>query len=231
MISFIRRYWKYLTCALIVLVTLILSVFYYQKNNSVSTPNVKKLSLVKEEKKESSTVFVDVKGAVNAPGVYEIDDEKRIIDAINLAGGLSDKADTVNLNLSKKLSDEMYIIVYTKDEVYNYKKNNENSSEVKCASLECVCPDTNNDACIVSDDRKTSDTKKEESIAVENKSVSINNATKEELMSVNGIGESKADAIIKYRQENGNFKTLEEIKNVSGIGDALYEKIKDSIVL
>lgn len=230
MISFIRRYWKYLTCALIVLVTLVLGIFYYQYNNSVSTPPVKKLSLTKE-KEEVNTVFVDVKGAVNAPGVYELDDGKRVIDVINLAGGLREDADTINLNLSKKLADEAYIVIYTKEEIYNYKKNNQSNSKIECASFECVCPDKNNDACIVNDDKKTSNAKKEESVTVENKSISINNATKEELMNLPGIGESRADAIIKYRQENGNFKTLEEIKNVSGIGDALYEKIKVNVVL
>ena len=61
--------------------------------------------------------------------------------------------------------------------------------------------------------------------------ISINTATKEELMKLDGIGESKAENIIKYREENGNFKTIEDIKNVSGIGDAAYEKIKDSITI
>ena len=59
----------------------------------------------------------------------------------------------------------------------------------------------------------------------------LNTATKEELMTLSGIGESKAEAIIKYREDNGTFKTIEEIKNVSGIGDAAFEKIKDSITV
>ena len=48
-------------------------------------------------------------------------------------------------------------------------------------------------------------------------------------MNLSGIGESKADAIINYRKENGNFKKIEDIKNVDGIGDAVYEKIKNNI--
>jgi competence protein ComEA len=226
MIHLIKRYWKFLICALVLLVMLFFCYFYYQKNNTVSTPIVKKLSLSKEEN-DSKTVFVDVKGAVNAPGVYELDEGKRVIDAINTAGGLTDAADTINLNLSKKLTDEMYIVVYTEDEIYNYKNNNDKTEEIICASFECVCPDTKNDACIVSDDSKNTSSKNEEKTG----KVSINSASKDELMSLSGIGDAKADAIIKYRDENGGFKAIEDIKNVSGIGDSVYEKIKDNITL
>ena len=61
--------------------------------------------------------------------------------------------------------------------------------------------------------------------------VNINTATKETLMSLKGIGESKADKIIEYRNTQGTFKTIDEIKNVSGIGDSVYEKIKDYITV
>ena len=61
--------------------------------------------------------------------------------------------------------------------------------------------------------------------------VNINTASKETLMTLNGIGESKAKLIIEYRETNGNFKTTDEIKNVKGIGEAIYEKIKDSITI
>ena len=82
---------------------------------------------------------------------------------------------------------------------------------------------------IVSSDKDTSfesDIKQEN-----NKLVNINSASKDELMTVSGIGESKANNIIEYRTTNGNFKSIEEIKNVSGIGDALFEKIKNSITV
>lgn len=228
MIYYFKRYWKLISLLIVVLITLIISLINYYFGEEKKED----VTIVKEdftEKKENNnlndikTVFVDVKGAVNQPGVYEIDEERRIIDAINLAGGLSDNADTINLNLSKKVKDEMYIVIYTKEEIYNYKLNNEIKNEpIVCASLECDCPDTSNDACI----QEESNFKDE----ITNK-ISINSASKEELMKLSGIGESKANAIISYREENGNFKSLDDIKKVSGIGESLYENIKDNITL
>ena len=111
----------------------------------------------------------------------------------------------------------MYIIIYTKNELYEYKA----SKEITCPSFECICPDTNNDACI----------KEDSSIAKEsNNLISISKASKEELMTLPSIGESKAENIINYRNKNG-FKTIEDIKNVEGIGESLFEKIKDKITL
>ena len=104
----------------------------------------------------------------------------------------------------------MTIIIYSKEEV--------SSDKEECL---CDCPLINNDACI-----KEEDTKVEE-----DNYVNINTCSKEELMSINGIGEAKAKAIIDYREKNGNFNTIEDIRNVSGIGDALFEKIKAYITV
>ena len=227
---YIRRYYKCILIIIGVVVFFLIGYFYYGNSDEVVTLNETKLTKEKKESEEKKgvneykTLFIDVKGSVNAPGVYEIDEGKRVIDAINLAGGLTENADTINLNLSKKLTDEMYIVVYSKDEIYNYKKNTDKpNEEIKCASVECVCPDVKNDACINKENNN------DETII--NDKVSINNASKEELMNLSGIGESKAEAIISYRNENGDFQNIEDIKNVSGIGDALFEKIKDNITI
>ncbi|MDU1685683.1 MAG: ComEA family DNA-binding protein, partial [Clostridium perfringens] len=63
----------------------------------------------------------------------------------------------------------------------------------------------------------------------ESSSININTASKETLMTLNGIGESKAQAIIDYRDEIGGFKSVDDITNVSGIGEKTLEKIKDKI--
>lgn len=65
----------------------------------------------------------------------------------------------------------------------------------------------------------------------ESKLININTGTKEELTNLPGIGESKAVAIVSYREENGNFKSIEDIKNVSGIGDSTFANIKDLITI
>lgn len=224
MIYYLKKYWKYLLTLILVLFLFAIIGYFKEKNDEISTKSIKKLSNVSKKTSNLKTLFVDVKGAVNAPGVYELEDGKRVIDAINLAGGFSDKADTINVNLSKRLTDEMFIVIYTKQEIYNYKKSNE-TSNINCASFECVCPDVKNDACIEKN-LKAENNKKEA-----NNKVSINNATKEDLMSLTGIGKSKANAIINYRNENGLFKQIEDIKNVSGIGDSVFEKIKNNITL
>lgn len=175
----------------------------------------------KEEKTEINKVIVDIKGEVNTPGVYELTSDDTVMKAIDKAGGLTKNSDTSNINLSKKLEDEMVIIVYSKTEI---EKMNEPKIE---------CPPCN-DACIQEEDEKAkldnNENKKDtnETITPSGK-ININEATSAELQTLDGIGEAKAKAIIDYREKNGNFKQIEDIKNVSGIGDSIYEKIKNNI--
>ena len=143
----------------------------------------------------------------------------RVIDVINIAGGLLKEADTSLINLSKIVKDEMVIKVYNKNEI---KKLDNKETIIKYIETEFNCEDKINDACI-NNDVNITETK------TENKKISINTATDSELDSLPGIGLSKAKDIINYRNNNGNFKTIEDIKNVSGIGDSLFEKIKDLI--
>ena len=149
--------------------------------------------------------------------------DSRVIDAINKAGGLLDTADNSIINLSKKITDEMVIIIYTKDEIG---KMLEGDMAIKIIEKECICPKLENDSCI--DNKVTNSSEKKENISFP---ISINKANKEELMNLPGIGESKANAIIKYRDENGNFDKIEDIINVSGIGELVFEKIKEYICL
>ena len=67
--------------------------------------------------------------------------------------------------------------------------------------------------------------------ALDSGKVDINRADSSQLTTISGIGPSKAEAIIAYRQENGPFKKTEDITKVSGIGDATYQKIKDKITV
>lgn len=158
-----------------------------------------------EPEKESSQMIIDIKGEVNSPGTYEFEENKRVIDAINKAGGLTKKADTEDINLSEKLTDEMLIIIPSKEE--KEKQEKEITSNSNNASTNESVSHT-----------QTSDGK-----------ISINTANISELTKLSGIGESKARSIIEYREKNGKFKTIEDIKKVSGIGNSTFDKIKDNI--
>lgn len=152
-----------------------------------------------EENPAPETVVVDVKGAVQAPGVYTMTVNSRIVDAIAQAGGITEAAEQNAVNLAQIVEDQMVIYVPELGE-----------EEVNLAHLTQEISGT-----------------EENSV----KTVNINTAEKEALMTLNGIGSSKADSILSYREENGNFQTIEEIKNVSGIGEATFENLKEVITV
>lgn len=172
---------------------------------------------------EDKIIRVDVKGAVKNPGVYEIASNSRINDVIEMAGGLKSNASTKYLNLSKKITDEMVINVYTNNQV-------KDMEIVPVVDDECVCPTEDITDCAGANVIISGSSNSESNDNTSNK-VSLNNASKEELMTLSGVGEAKAEAIIEYRTKNNGFKTLEELMNVSGIGEAAYNKIKEYITL
>lgn len=174
---------------------------------------------------ENEKFYIDVKGAVKTPGVYEVTDDLIINDVIELAGGFKSNAYTKNINLSKKISNEMVIYIYTKTE-YNNLKASEEPAEVTNNNYNITGNITNGES-IITPDTTTSSTSSTDATT----KVNINTATLEQLMTLSGIGESKAQAIIEYRTTIGLFNSIEDIKNISGIGDALFENIKDSITV
>ena len=161
----------------------------------------------------SNDIYIDIKGYVEKPGVYsfKVSDNARINDLILKAGGLKSEADTSLLNLSKKLEDEMTIIIYSKKEVNDYVKG-KNELQEKLSICETKLK---NNACITYEKPTSS-------------LININLASKEELMTLQGIGEAKANSIIKYRNNN-SFKQIEDLLNVEGIGESLFESIKKYI--
>ena len=229
--TFTYRHRKQIIIAILICLVVGGSAFYYY-HSSFNKKKDKKVTLVLNEKKETKAkeekveekqekiMFqVDIKGAVFAPGIYSIEEGSRIIDVIEKAGGLRDDADTTVLNLSKKVFDEMVIIVYTQGEVQNFKETKEMENYVNQKCQEGI-GELQNDACITENKQELTSSK-----------ISINQATKEELMTLSGVGEAKADAIIAYRDAHGGFKTLEELKEVEGIGDALFTTISENITL
>lgn len=194
------------------IVLLIISLIpFLLKDNEVSE-DISLNITTKETTLKIEKGYIDIKGSVINPGVYEFKENERVIDAIKKAGGLKKNANTDNINLSEKLKSEMVIYVYSNSEIKN------GNNALTCNTLcETKVIEVNN--CV------------EKSVNLNNDLININTASLKELQTLTGIGESKAENIIEYRNTNGNFKTIEEIKNISGIGDALFEKIKDKITV
>lgn len=177
-----------------------------------------------EENKESKVAkyYIDIKGFVKKPGVYEVTADNIVNDCIKLAGGLLKNADTTTINLSKKVSSEMVIYIPKKEEVI---KTTTNTTVTKDQEIP-------NDAVVSDNNKSNSSISKDNNTQTPNRPlVNINTAAIQELTTLSGIGDAKAQDIIDYRTLNGNFKTIEDIKNVSGIGEALYAKIKDYITV
>lgn len=148
---------------------------------------------------DSPFVMVDIKGAVQKPGVYQLPKDARVKDALAQAGGATKEADLRQLNLASKLQDEMAVYIPAAGEEIPP------SSSVSSISSS----GTSNDQPLVN----------------------INTANTDELQALNGIGPSKASAIVSYREENGLFQTVEDLGQVSGIGEKSLEKIKAQITV
>ncbi len=227
--KFIKKNLKWITIVFFFFLFIGIGALKYFLNRNATVPVVEE-PIVQEEKEEEikeeviATVFIDVKGAVVNPGVYEVEEGKKVIDAIHLAGGFTEQADTSLVNLAKKVTNEMVIIIYTQEEV---KKAQEKDSIAKVVDNQCICPTVKNDACLNTEEKKEN-SKKTETLG---EKVNINTASLEELQALPSIGEAKAKAIITYREEVGLFQQIEDIKEVTGIGDALYEKIKEHITV
>ena len=190
---------------------------------------------ISNSKSDNNYIYVDIKGAVNSPGVYSIENGKRVVDAINIAGGLREDSDTTLLNLSIKLTDQMVIIVYSK----NTDNNNEIIKQEFLEQSKKCSEEIKNDACIINNPETivVPDIVEKHNQVVNNDNnnqsskININMASLEELKTLPKIGNVKAKAIISYRETNGNFKSIDEIKNVKGIGDTLFESIKEHITI
>lgn len=151
-------------------------------------------------------IKVEIEGEIVNPGVYELENNKRIDDLINIAGGLTDNADkefiSKYINKSAKLSDE--------DKVYIPSKREVKESKINCKEIiiHNNTVDNNNN----------------------NSKININTASLQELMTLDGIGEVYAKRIIEYRN-NSKFSSIEEIKNVKGIGESRYKSMKNKIIV
>lgn len=219
--QFIEKYKTTITLSIIILILTALNLYMLFLLNTKDEEEIEPIIETKE-KEEIKHLKIDIKGEVVHPGLYEVTQDSRVMDVIEKAGGLTKNADTSLINLSKKVKDEMVILIYSKNEI---KKLKEEQKENKI-----TCP-TTNDACVGKEllETLTKNNKTQENKT--NQKISLNTASLEELQTLTGIGESKANAIIEYRNNEGKFEKIEDIQKVTGIGEALYEKIKDNITI
>lgn len=166
--------------------------------NAVNTTRVEETTTMMPQ-----NCYVDIKGEVLRPGVYEFSCESRIQEVIKKAGGFTEEADETKINLAQKISDQMQIIVpnlHSKQEEGvtegNYEKGNSSNTT----------PSNSKQG-----------------------TVNINTATLEELQTIKGIGKKKAEAILQYRKEHGAFRSKEDLLQVKGIGKKALEAIESQV--
>lgn len=166
--------------------------------NAVNTTRVEETTTIMPQ-----NCYVDIKGEVLRPGVYEFSCESRIQEVIKKAGGFTEEADETKINLAQKITDQMQMIVpnlHSKQEGGVTEGNSEKGN---------------------SSNTTPSDSKQG--------TVNINTATLEELQTIKGIGKKKAEAILQYRKEHGAFRTKEDLLQVKGIGKKALEAIESQV--
>lgn len=162
-------------------------------------------STVATTETSSAELFVDVKGAVNHGGMYRLKAGMRLMDAIELAGGFTAEADQTRMNFAKLLTDQEVIYV---------PKVGEDVPEQLAAPPDPTGSVTGGDQA-----------------ASEGGKINLNTADEKQLQELSGIGEKRAQDILKYREENGSFQAVEDLTKVSGIGEKTLENLKDSITI
>lgn len=169
---------------------------YSEEVNSITSES-------SSEIKSDSKMYVDIKGAVVKPGMYEVTPEMRILNVIELSGGLLKEADDKQINFSQRIEDQMVIYIPKEGE--------------EIAELQNIVAVTGTN---------------DKSVKGENEGkINLNQASKEELMTLNGIGEKKAEKIIEHREEKGSFESIEDLKKVNGFGEKTFESLRESITI
>ena len=166
---------------------------------------------------EAKPLVVHICGAVSAPGVYELPAGSRIIDAVEAGGGFLPEADQACCNLAEEIVDGCQIYIMTKSESCA------DGQTEKKAGIQ-----TSPDSDMQTTDRNV---RSNSTTALENGLVNLNTADVAALMTLPGIGESRAKAIISYREQHGAFAKIEDIMKISGIKQAAFSKIKDKITV
>ena len=159
-------------------------------------------SAVSAAPSEELGIYVHICGAVNQPGVYCLSGNARVFELVESAGGFTEDAAQWCVNMASKLSDGEQLIVPTKEQAES------------------------GEWTVGTQGKPGGGTEEPEGARID-----LNTASKEQLMTLPGIGESKAEAILSYRETKGGFASIEELKNVDGIKDGTFSKLKDFITV
>lgn len=174
-----------------------------EAGNETGTGKSPSETQVEVDNSKAAGIYVYICGEVANPGVYELSEDSRIYEAVDAAGGFTENAARESINLASKVSDGMQITIYNKEEA----------------------------ASLPAGGTSAGKNSGQDQMLGSSSLVNLNTATKEELMTLKGIGESKAEDIIRYREKSGGFKKIEDIMKISGIKEAGFQKIKDSITV
>lgn len=196
------NYKKYILMAVVALIVMGGYLVKDKNDHSESTLIAKQQRPTKTKKitksGANSSITVDIFGAIKNQGVYNVKKTSRLNDLIEIAGGLTDKADIKNINRAKTLTDQEKIYIPYQGEIK-------------------ATPITEN-STVASDSENSN-------------KININTADATELQKLNGVGEKKAEQIIAYRDENGDFKDPKELTKVSGIGEKTFAAMADKVTI
>ena len=188
--------------------------------HNITIENNENIKNKETNKTDKNKIVIYIIGEVKQEGVYELDEDSRISDAIEKAGGTKENADLSQINLAYKIEDGMRIYIPKKGElVQDKEKIEDKTQEIVTGKSTDITNTTSVNTNLSTNKKSKRDIEK----------INLNKATQTELETLPGIGPSTAEKIIAYRKENGNFKNIEDIMNVNGIGESKYSKIRDLI--
>ena len=192
-------------------IILIIGYYIYGRNSGSNEVITDEEILVKDDtiEKEDNKIKIHIIGAVQKEGIITLDENARVSDAVEAAGGLREDADINKINLAYILEDGMKIKIPS---INDKEETDETNSEIV-------------------DNKETIQITPESSTKSITNKININKASQTELESLPGIGPTTALKIIDFRNENGKFASIEDLKEVAGIGESKYDKIKDLITV
>lgn len=164
---------------------------------------------------EPRSLYIHVCGEVAAPGVYELPAGSRMYEAVEKAGGMTSEAAQEYVNLAQAIEDGQQLRIPSREEIRKYQETGKDVSGLLGAGG------------AAGNGSESASQKSGSSAAL----INLNTASKEELMTLNGVGAARAEAILSYREQKGGFRTIEDIMKVPGIKNAAFQRIKDKITV